>query len=439
MPSPQSSVYTTGSPLVALPPVPAPSFREKAQKFFTKHGNDPLGYTAKWITEFFEFGSSVIDKQSLSARYVALEKWGDMGDQAGLASAANNPEIGGDWIHFFTVAMKRERDESGRLINESPGHSPPPSIFYPDRQGSSGNAPAMVGEIPVEIAPFKPKDQPSTVDPSLSTTTTTASIPSPASTTTSPADAQPPAYAPSDSASGSGLEFEQFKKSARDEKALFHARRAEKAARRAAAAESSSSHGGFSLSRMLGRKKSDLGSNQPAPSAVQQPAAASDNDLLSPTSINPEGGPTMNPRASLSNTSLSSFASRESSLDVPAPGGSLSRPTSPTGSTHSGAPSSQGRRKKQGRPHHFIVLPWAMPYRWKGIYIEGVDDEVAAHTGIFFPNMNFEYDSLVEKAGNFVMEAVRYVLRESIHARKLTNGFDHMNRKRQVAFGIQPA
>lgn len=91
--------------------------------------------------------------------------------------------------------------------------------------------------------------------------------------------------------------------------------------------------------------------------------------------------------------------SREvSSPSTSLPDGHLS-PLSPTPSNASPA----SRSSKHTAPRHFIVLPWTMGYRWQSVAIEGVDDEVAAHTGMFFRNQNFEYDALVEKAGTFVI------------------------------------
>jgi len=51
-------------------------------------------------------------------------------------------------------------------------------------------------------------------------------------------------------------------------------------------------------------------------------------------------------------------------------------------------------------PHHFITLPFgvAKQNEWIRVKVDGVDDEVAAHCGIFFPAENSEYDWLVEDA-----------------------------------------
>lgn len=64
---------------------------------------------------------------------------------------------------------------------------------------------------------------------------------------------------------------------------------------------------------------------------------------------------------------------------------------------------------KQGKTHglksgkHFIVLPKGLGQvlggtdKWEQVTIEGVEDEVSAHTGLFIPHQNFDYEGLVER------------------------------------------
>jgi len=71
----------------------------------------------------------------------------------------------------------------------------------------------------------------------------------------------------------------------------------------------------------------------------------------------------------------------------------------------------KGRRsepsKKKG--HHFVVLPNGIGRnlggwdKWENVIIRGVKDEVAAHTGLFIPEQNLDYDDLVERVGTKVL------------------------------------
>ncbi|KAG9028123.1 hypothetical protein FS842_004808 [Serendipita sp. 407] len=81
-----------------------------------------------------------------------------------------------------------------------------------------------------------------------------------------------------------------------------------------------------------------------------------------------------------------------------------SRPVSPTPSNKSSRPPSPD----QVDPHHFITLPSNSKHtglcknRWLKVPIAGVEDEVAAHCGLFFRHQNLEYDQFVERVGKLV-------------------------------------
>ncbi|KAF8065017.1 hypothetical protein FPV67DRAFT_1501168 [Lyophyllum atratum] len=67
----------------------------------------------------------------------------------------------------------------------------------------------------------------------------------------------------------------------------------------------------------------------------------------------------------------------------------------------------ENNRIKPGR--HFIVLPTGLGQvlgggeNWDKVLIGGVEDEVAAHTGLFIRGQNLDYDGLVERVGNKVL------------------------------------
>lgn len=67
------------------------------------------------------------------------------------------------------------------------------------------------------------------------------------------------------------------------------------------------------------------------------------------------------------------------------------------------------KNKKTRGAHHFIVLPTGLGQvlgggeKWEKVLIGGVEDEVAAHTGLFIPGQNLDYDGLVERVGAKVL------------------------------------
>jgi len=54
-------------------------------------------------------------------------------------------------------------------------------------------------------------------------------------------------------------------------------------------------------------------------------------------------------------------------------------------------------------PQHFITLPWSSKERWLKVKITGVEDEVAAHCGLFIRTQNLEYDDFVARVGRVVL------------------------------------
>ncbi|KAJ6552244.1 hypothetical protein DFH09DRAFT_1167448 [Mycena vulgaris] len=68
------------------------------------------------------------------------------------------------------------------------------------------------------------------------------------------------------------------------------------------------------------------------------------------------------------------------------------------------------RARTKGKPgHHFIVRPTGVGQilgggdNWEKVVIGGVDDEVAAHCGLFIRGQNLDYDGLVERVGRRVL------------------------------------
>lgn len=61
-------------------------------------------------------------------------------------------------------------------------------------------------------------------------------------------------------------------------------------------------------------------------------------------------------------------------------------------------------------PRHFIVLPTGLGRalggsdKWEKVAIGGVQDEVAAHCGLFIRGQNLDYDGLVERVGARVLK-----------------------------------
>lgn len=59
--------------------------------------------------------------------------------------------------------------------------------------------------------------------------------------------------------------------------------------------------------------------------------------------------------------------------------------------------------KKSKTVRHFVVTPTGLGQvlggleKWENVPIAGVDDEVNAHTGLFIPTQNLDYEGLVER------------------------------------------
>ncbi|KAJ6457777.1 hypothetical protein C8R47DRAFT_169174 [Mycena vitilis] len=70
----------------------------------------------------------------------------------------------------------------------------------------------------------------------------------------------------------------------------------------------------------------------------------------------------------------------------------------------------KAEKSAKGKPgHHFIVLPTGLGQilgggdKWEKVVIEGCDDEVAAHCGLFIRGQNMDYEGLVERVGRRVL------------------------------------
>lgn len=67
------------------------------------------------------------------------------------------------------------------------------------------------------------------------------------------------------------------------------------------------------------------------------------------------------------------------------------------------------KNKKEYRGRHFVVLPHGLGNflggmnKWEKVPIAGVEDEVDAHTSIFMPQKNLEYDAFVRRVAEKVL------------------------------------
>lgn len=65
---------------------------------------------------------------------------------------------------------------------------------------------------------------------------------------------------------------------------------------------------------------------------------------------------------------------------------------------------------KEPTTRHFVMLPTGLGAvlgggdKWERVRIDGVEDEVAAHCGLFIKDQNLEYDALVERVGQRVLQ-----------------------------------
>ena len=64
---------------------------------------------------------------------------------------------------------------------------------------------------------------------------------------------------------------------------------------------------------------------------------------------------------------------------------------------------------KQPTTRHFVALPTGLGAilgggeKWEKVRIDGVEDEVGAHCGLFIRDQNLEYEALVERVGQRVL------------------------------------
>jgi len=75
--------------------------------------------------------------------------------------------------------------------------------------------------------------------------------------------------------------------------------------------------------------------------------------------------------------------------------------TKPTDSSPSSEQMSSSNDRRS--PQHFITLPWSSKDRWLKVKVNGVEDEVAAHCGLFIRSQNPQYDDFVARVGRVVL------------------------------------
>lgn len=75
--------------------------------------------------------------------------------------------------------------------------------------------------------------------------------------------------------------------------------------------------------------------------------------------------------------------------------------TKPSEPSSSGVQTSTSHDKANSL--HFITLPWSSKDRWLKVKVTGVDDEVAAHCGLFIRSQNLQYDDFVARVGRVVL------------------------------------
>jgi len=72
--------------------------------------------------------------------------------------------------------------------------------------------------------------------------------------------------------------------------------------------------------------------------------------------------------------------------------------------TDSSSPTGQASTSNdKASPQHFITLPWSSKDRWLKVKVSGVEDEVAAHCGLFIRSQNLQYDDFVARVGRVVL------------------------------------
>ncbi|CAG8562342.1 6804_t:CDS:2 [Acaulospora colombiana] len=345
-------------------------------RFLTKHSDAPVSAVSRWVVEHFEFGFAMFDYAELIDRYHRLEKWD------------------GDWVNYWSVTPGEDAAKMKRETN-------PSTVFENEFQMAMRKASQKEAKRKEkETAKAAEQEQKQRIK----------------------------------------KEQEDEKRRRKEEEAQEKERKKaaeaiEKEKRKKEEVERKEKAAAEKEKSKLKKQKKEEDGEQAETSQAKEPNAPSEY-LAPPQVVIEESDDEDDAR------SMNSYRTAQETVlvaDSRTEDGSKSSPHSPMHSAPASPPLSKASShslvaspalsksssqlalaspalsKTSSRPptppnpnaaYHFITLPGKYHggnrRRWLKVRIEGVEDEVAAHCGLFIRNQNLQYDAFVARVGELV-------------------------------------
>ncbi|PVG01563.1 hypothetical protein CPB86DRAFT_79377 [Serendipita vermifera] len=358
-------------------------------RFLTKHSDAPVSAVSRWVVEHFEFGFAMFDYAELIDRYHRLEKWD------------------GDWVNYWSVTPGEEVDSdqggSGENGEGDADRPPPPKKALKTKWETSPSA-VLETEFEMTMRKASQKDA-------------------------KRRERETAKAAEREQKEKIRKEQEEEKRRRKEEEAQEKARRKaaeamEREQKKKEEAERKEKAAAEKERNKLKKKKKEEDGKQAETSQAKESRASSDY-LAPPQVVIEESDEEDDAR------SINSYKSAQETVPITnnrSEDGDKSPSHSSVGASMHSAPASPALSKTSSqmglvspalsrtssRPptpnpnaaRHFITLPGkyhvAHRRRWLKVRIEGVEDEVAAHCGLFIRSQNLEYDAFVARVGELV-------------------------------------
>lgn len=337
---------------------------ESFARFLNKHSDAPISAMTRWVIEYFEFGFAMFDYPGLLDRYKRLEQWD------------------GDWVNFWTVTGGEKSidsdDEEPSGDGEHDWERPPtPKKIARTRKVVM---PSVVYENEFERAMKKARD---------------------AEAKRKEADEAKAREREAKERIRQAKEDEKQRRKEEERQEKERKKAMEKQEKERKALENTNQK-----SAKLRKPKPKSTSDEDDEHSLREPPRisidAAEDFKVEPSTEGVKSTENLDPRASRPPSPTPSDRSEKASI-------SLSRPTSPVPSSRAFSASSCPSRPPspdKDAAYHFITLPGKVhsncKNRWLRVRINGVQDEVAAHTGLFIRSQNLDYDAFVVRVGNVV-------------------------------------
>ncbi|KAG8750975.1 hypothetical protein FRC14_008239 [Serendipita sp. 396] len=323
---------------------------ERFMRFLNKHSDAPFQAMTRWVVQYFEFGFAMFDYPELLERYRKLEKWE------------------GDWVNYWSVTVPKQSD----TLEVQRTRSLKDDASMTEEEGEDWTRPPTPKKI-VRMS-----------GPATSSKTYEQGF-----------DAMMKQAMKKDE---KRKEKEELKRFEMEQKERLRVAKEEEKERRKEEERQEKERIRALQEQEKERKKREKEQARAGKSKEEYPTtpqiSIEESQDQEEESLYTDSGSTRGTvPVAQENTSRDGQERTVSS-----------RPVSPTPSNKSSRPPSPD----QVDPHHFITLPSNSKHtglcknRWLKVPIAGVEDEVAAHCGLFFRHQNLEYDQFVERVGKLV-------------------------------------